>query len=217
MTNQTHGPAGITYFEEVKRKLIHLSSLWMVAAIILLPRWPLAAAFAVLLLLNLLVERARAERLPVLTPLYDLFFGRMLRTEPKPGQWIISGGPYVFAAALLATALFPLPASAVAMAVMLLGDTAAALVGRRFGRHKTVNGKSIEGIAAFIAVGLAGAAIVLAICRAEPVYYLMAGLGIVPAAAAELFEKQLRLDDNFSIPLVMGFFVALPNLWSLLA
>ena len=27
---------------------------------------------------------------------------------------------------------------------------------------------------------------------------------IFPAAAAELFEKQLRIDDNFSIPLIMG-------------
>ena len=27
---------------------------------------------------------------------------------------------------------------------------------------------------------------------------------LFPAAAAELFEKQLRLDDNFSIPLIVG-------------
>lgn len=210
MDNTANNPAGISYREEIKRKLIHLSSLWMVAAIIWLPRWPLAAALLLMFVLNLLLERARALRKPGLTPLYDFFFGGMLRSEPRRDQWVISGGPYVFAAALLSTALFPLPASAAALAAMLLGDTAAALIGRRFGRHKTVNGKSFEGVAAFVAAGLAGSFAVLALCGADPVYYRWALAGILPAAAAELFEKQLKIDDNFSIPLVMGAFLSIP-------
>lgn len=202
-------PAGITYREEVKRKLIHLSSLWMVAAMCILPRWPLAIAFAVMLVLNLLIERGRADRLPILTPGYDFFFGRMLRQEPRRGQWIVSGGPYVFAAAALCSILFPPPAAAAAMAVMLLGDTAAALVGRRFGRHKTYNHKSIEGIVAFLFVGFAGAALALLAQGAPNVYYFWAALAVFPAAAAELFEKQLHIDDNFSIPLAVGAVLSL--------
>ena len=61
----------ITYREEVKRKLIHLSSLWIPTAMCLLPRWPLCLFFAVLLILNLLVERARAKQMPIITPLYE--------------------------------------------------------------------------------------------------------------------------------------------------
>ena len=207
-----HGAAGISYAGEVKRKLIHLSSLWMVAAICLFPRGELAVFFTVLLALSLIVERLRSARMPVLTPVYDFFFGRMLRKEPAKGAWVISGGPYVFAAAALACALFPSMAAGGAMAAMLIGDTAAALIGRRFGKHKTVNGKSFEGLAAFIIAGFAATALVLFLLGAAPVFYGWALVGIFPAAAAELFEKQLRLDDNFSIVLTMGVFLSMPFL-----
>lgn len=35
-------------------------------------------------------------------------------------------------------------------------------------------------------------------------FYFAGYLALFLAAAAELFEKQLRLDDNFSIPLIVG-------------
>lgn len=206
------GNAGISYQNELRRKLIHLSSLWMVAAMCLIPRWPLALAFFIMLIFNLILERARACEIPVLTPLYDFFFGRMLRFKPERHHWIISGGPYVFASALLCVVLFPPPAAACAMAVMLLGDTAAALIGRKFGRHKTVNGKSWEGIAAFLVAGFLGSALVLYLSGAGAIFYLLSLIGVFPAAAVELFEKQLKIDDNFSIPLAMGTVLSLP-LW----
>ncbi|MBO5762710.1 MAG: phosphatidate cytidylyltransferase [Lentisphaeria bacterium] len=201
--------APISYQQEVRRKLIHLSSLWMPTAMCFLPRFPLATAFLILLILNLLVEHARAAGNPVITPVYDFFFGRMLRFQPKPGQWIVSGGPYVFASAAMSLFLFPSPVAAAAMTVMLLGDTAAALIGRKFGKHKTVNGKSLEGVAAFLLAGYAGAAVCLALCNMPGIFFLMAAPGVLLAAIAELFEKQIRLDDNFSIPLAMGGMLSL--------
>lgn len=175
----------ITYFEELKRKLIHLSSLWMVFAVVLIPnRWITAGLFAFLLAGTLLWEHAYACRRPVLTPLYGFFFGRMLRKEPEPGAWIVSGGSYVLMAALLVTVLYAPLAAGGALAVMLTGDAAAALIGRRFGRHRAPNNKSWEGVAA-----------------------------IIPACAAELFEKQLHIDDNFSIPVIIGFGLQL-GLWT---
>ena len=133
----------IPYRDEFRRKLVHLSSLWMPAAMCFLPRLPLCLAFGILCLLNLLVEHAYAAGTPWLVRLYDRFFGGMLRNAPGKGQWIISGGPYVFASACLTLALFPREIAACGMAVMLIGDTAAALIGRRFGRTRIINGKSL--------------------------------------------------------------------------
>ena len=97
----------ISYREECKRKLVHLSSLWMVVAILLLPgRWTAAILYAVMLVLNLLCEHAYACNVPVITPLYGAIFGKMLRDEPRHGQWIVSGSPYVLAAAFLVSLLF---------------------------------------------------------------------------------------------------------------
>ena len=84
------------------------------------------------------------------------------------------------------------------------GDAAAALIGRKYGKHKTVNGKSWEGFFAFIIVGYAALAIVLFIPGLLREFYLWGLAGVVLAAAAELFQKQLKVDDNFSIPLCVG-------------
>lgn len=195
----------ITYFEELKRKGIHLSSLWMVVAIILIPdRRITAAIFAVLLVITLLFEHAYACNWPVMGPMYGFFFRKMLRKPPAPGAWIVSGGAYVLAAALLVVILYAPLAAAGALAVMLTGDAAAALIGRRFGRHKASNNKSYEGVAAFIVVGAVALSILFAATEAPCKFYFAGYLALFPAAAAELFEKQLRLDDNFSIPLIVG-------------
>ncbi|WP_288608854.1 hypothetical protein [uncultured Victivallis sp.] len=204
----------ITYFEELKRKLIHLSSLWMVFAVVLIPnRWITAGLFAFLLAGTLLWEHAYACRRPVLTPLYGFFFGRMLRKEPEPGAWIVSGGSYVLMAALLVTVLYAPLAAGGALAVMLTGDAAAALIGRRFGRHRAPNNKSWEGVAAFLLVGGGVLALYLASVGAPPRLFLAGAAAIIPACAAELFEKQLHIDDNFSIPVIIGFGLQL-GLWT---
>jgi len=194
----------IPFRDELRRKAVHLSSLWMPVAICFVPRWLMFGIFAFLAAGNLLVEHAYANKVPFVVRIYDVFFGGMLRQEPQPGQWIISGGPYVLMSAAMNTLLFPTPIAAAGMAAMLLGDTAAALIGRRFGRHKTVNGKSFEGFFAFIAAAALGMAFFLHLCGAP----LLMLAGTIPAAVAgalaELFEKQLHIDDNFSIPLAAG-------------
>ena len=59
--------AAISYWEEIKRKLVHLSSLWMVAAIIFIPRifhhgsWICAGTFLFCLLLTLVSEHDYAN------------------------------------------------------------------------------------------------------------------------------------------------------------
>ncbi len=197
----------IPYRQEVYRKLIHLSSFWMVALIWFFP-YPemlLFCIFAICLVLNLLVEHAYANGVRWIRTVYSFFFGRMLRDQVRPGQWVISGSPPVWAAAALVTLLFPQMTAAIALGVMLLADTAAALIGRRFGKHKTVNGKSLEGVAAF---WLAGIALALSMLAAGDALTLPTGcaavIGVILASVAELFEKQLRMDDNFTIPVITG-------------
>lgn len=195
----------ITYGEELKRKLIHLSSLWMVFAVYLIPSRPVAAGlFAFLLAATLISEHAYACGWPVLAPLYGFLFGRMLRKKPEPGAWIVSGGSYVLMAALLVTVLYEREAAGGAMTVMLTGDAAAALIGRRFGRHKAPNNKSWEGVAAFLVVSGIALGTYLALIGAPAALYLGGAIALFPACVAELFERQLHVDDNFSIPVVVG-------------
>lgn len=206
MSEQAQQP--IPYFQEVLRKLVHLSSLWMVAAIWFFP-WNviyLFYIFATCLILNMLCEYAYSCQVPVITPIYRFFFKKMLRGEVKRGQWVISGGPPVWAAAAMVCLLFrPQEVAAIALGVMLIADTAAALIGRKFGKHKTVNGKSVEGVIAFCVAGWIFSITLLYFGELLTCFTLCGALlGVFLAAMAELYEKQLHMDDNFSIPLVSG-------------
>ncbi|MDD4817183.1 MAG: hypothetical protein PHI85_04360 [Victivallaceae bacterium] len=205
----------ISYGGEVRRKLVHLSSLWMPLVMVAAGedrRRVMCAGFALLFVVSMAVERMYVLNVPVIAPLYGLVFGGMLRRRPSPRQWLVSGGPHVLAASAFSLLLFPVSVAAAAMAVMLLGDTAAALVGRRFGRHR-INGKSWEGTAAFVVFGYAGAALFLALSGGGFLHYLTALPAVMFAAAVELFAAQLRVNDNFSIPAAFGAVMVLSTVF----
>jgi dolichol kinase len=203
-TRQVGKMTQIPYIQEVKRKLVHLSSLWMAAALLFLPRSFCAILFGTMTVLTVLLEYAHYRKVPVLWQCYDFFFGRMLR-DYGDGRFHLSGGAPVLAAACLSAVCFAAPYSAFAMAVMLLGDTAAALVGRRFGRHRAFNGKSLEGLFAFLAVGFLVVATGCAAYGCPGAVWCGGAAGVAVASALEFFNRELHLDDNFTIPLAVGF------------
>jgi dolichol kinase len=108
-----------------------------------------------------------------------------------------------FATALVVIGLLFEPMiCAVAVIILGLADPAAAVVGRRLGRLKLVNGRTVEGSATFVVVGALAATAVLRIWHPElsPGAALIIALGAaVPAALAELYSR--RIDDNFSVPM----------------
>lgn len=107
-----------------------------------------------------------------------------------------------------ATALFllalasPAFASATALAVLGIGDPVAGLVGRRWGKHPLVGGRTLEGSVSFAVGGTLAAFVVLSICHSGaswPLLLLVAAAGAVAGAVGEAASR--RLDDNFVVPL----------------
>ena len=67
----------IPYRQELLRKTVHLSSIWMPVALFYLPRLFNVILFGVCAVLNVLIEIAVFRRVPVVTPLYKALFGKM--------------------------------------------------------------------------------------------------------------------------------------------
>lgn len=200
----------ITYTQEILRKLIHLSSLWMVVSLGILPRSWNVCLFAMLLFVQSFIEYGYYRKWPLLVATYGRFFGRMLRENETGETFRLSGAPYVIAAALMVALLFERTISMVALSTMLIGDTCAALIGRKFGRHKINEGtKSIEGAAAFWISSVVVLAFFTVFYSQPPAFAVMGTAGITIAMLAEIYEKQIRMDDNFSIPLTMGISLSL--------
>ncbi len=89
----------------------------------------------------------------------------------------------------------------VPVAVLTFADPAAALIGRRFGRTKLVNGRSLEGSSTFFVVGTIAAMLVAWLgAGLTPGLALAVGAGAaLVGAVAELYSR--RIDDNLSVPL----------------
>lgn len=150
----------------------------------------------------------------VFPKLNDVLMGVFGRVSHPHEAWRVNSATW-YATALTVLALIGNPlVAAVAVTVLGFADPAAGLVGRRWGRIKLVNGRSLEGTGTFFVVGTLvafavsaglhglglGPALLVAVCAA------------LPAALAELFSRVL--DDNFTVPLAAagGALVALQAL-----
>ncbi|MGE0707468.1 MAG: diacylglycerol/polyprenol kinase family protein [Planctomycetota bacterium] len=121
--------------------------------------------------------------------------------HPHERRHVNSATWYTTALLVLAVLFIP-KVCVVALAIMGLADPAAAFVGRRWGRIRLVNGRSLEGTATFFVVGTLAALATLSIWHPEVrlgVALLMALGAAFAGALTELFSK--RVDDNLSIPI----------------
>ena len=112
--------------------------------------------------------------------------------------------PYAIAI-LLTLITFPKTVALIAIYTLAIADPLSALVGITWGRRRIVPNKSLEGSAAFCAATVAITAIVLrvtTVVAAGPIAAAAIAIGL----AGAVFEMlPIRLDDNLTIPLFVGF------------
>lgn len=118
----------------------------------------------------------------------------------------VNSSTYYVTALLLLSIFAPLRAAEVGVVVLGLADPAAGLIGRRFGRTRLRESRSLEGTLGFVVVGALAAAGWLALVHASavavPALLILAAVGGVAGAVTELFST--RLDDNFTIPVAVA-------------
>lgn len=186
---------------EFYRKLIHLSSLWIPGLIYLVPENTAIAIFGFLFFGDLLLEYANFRKWRWARKSFGVFFCKTLRQkETKRSRFQVSGGLYVLLAAILCTLLFSQPIAMIALTVMLISDTLAALVGKAMGTRKIYKNKSLEGTDAFFVSSL----IIMMLYTPLYTFNYASVLACMAAVIAEVFEDKIKIDDNISIPLFVG-------------
>lgn len=130
-------------------------------------------------------------------------FGPLMRADELPrdrGGVIFNGATCVLVGAALLALLFPLRIAVPVLTMTMLADAAAALVGRRWGRHSWGRGSStVEGTTAFLLTGTAVMAAFGSIAS------FPALTGVVGAALVEALP--LPVNDNIRVPLVAAALV----------
>jgi diacylglycerol kinase (CTP) len=114
--------------------------------------------------------------------------------------------PYAIAV-LLTILTVPKPAALIAIYTLAIADPAAAVVGISWGRHRLGPERSLEGSAAFFAATLAIALLVLGAATAASGGTVLAAALLIAVLAAACELVPLRIDDNLTIPLFVGFAV----------
>ncbi len=190
-------PDILTYRQEVYRKIVHISSsgiailLWYFGKDAMLP-WVLAVA-----ILFPILDWLR-KYIPLLKKLYFILFG--IITRPYEHQ-VLSGASWVFMGAGFTAYLFNEKVAVIALLIMSLSDSAAALIGIQYGTTRLFN-KSLEGTLAFL---ISTYLIIFLLSSASLMLLLIVS---ITATAIELLSTP-KFNDNILIPVATAFILTL--------
>ncbi|MDB5035884.1 MAG: Dolichol kinase [Chlorobi bacterium] len=189
----------ISMRSEFQRKMIHLSSFGIPILYSLLPKSTMLWLLVPATVLGLVIEYLRVRSEPVDRVIQKLFGGMLRSHERRGGKARVSGATWVLLSATICILLFPKVVMITGFVVLIVSDTVAALIGRRFGRHRFLE-KSVEGSSAF-AVSAILMVIIVALLFHAPWQFIAAGaVASVVAAVVEAMSYGVNIDDNLTIP-----------------
>lgn len=198
-------PPPISLRSEAARKALHLVSLVVPAAMLALGRETALVAGGAVAAVAVAADVLRA-RSPGFARFIGRWFGWMMRAEEQPdvpGPVVLNGATWVLVTAFLLALLFPLRVGMPVFIAFMLGDAAAALVGRAVGKHRWPGTRrTVEGSAAFVAVALAVLLALPAVAGAAVVRPSLPVAVAVAVAMAAVEALPVRLNDNVRVPLV---------------
>ena len=193
--------ATIHYRDEVVRKLIHLCSLSIPVIYYFITRTEALIILSVFTFVALLMDMLRFFS-PGFGIAFLSIFGFLLRKHELDHQKKnLNGATYVLISALICVLFFPKVIFVTAFSILIISDSMAALIGRKYGRHKFIS-KSFEGTLAFF---LSGTAVVLLTPKIEGSLAEIL-IGIFGAAVGAIIENISFgwMDDNLSVPISIG-------------
>ena len=193
----------ISFYNEFRRKAIHLFALTIPIGYFLLPKTPSLLILSPFVAGAIMIDIVRLRKLP-LHGFLNRLLGSVLRDHEEED---FAGASYILSASFLSILLFHKSVAIAAISFIILGDIAAALIGRRFGKTKIpwsltkVNPfgndrKSLEGSLSCLFMCL----VVAMVIPQLPLW-----IGIIGAVTATVAEGiSLPINDNFSVPLLSG-------------
>lgn len=181
---------------EIYRKLIHLSSIWIPAMLLIKGKQVTLMVTFILLIVMGIFETLRHKKGMVgnIVEKFSIIF----RKSELAGT--ITGASYFLLACFLVTLFFPIFIAVMSLLVLIISDTAAAIIGKKWGKVK-FNNKTLEGSSAFFISAVI-------ICILGKLFFSGAVISFAAIIVScfgttlfELFAKNFKVDDNLLIPL----------------
>ncbi len=183
---------------ELLRQLVHLSGLLFVLIAQFLGRiWSVAMFLAIAMYFLLYYEYVKRSK--SLIGFRKIVFFFETRSKGRP----FSGAFWFYAGSTLSFIFFPLNIASASVAILAVGDSFSTIFGVRFGGHKLIGKKSLEGSLAFLM-----GSFLISLFFVNP---LPGFIGSFTAMVVELFtppkmgrKSHWIVDDNLLIPIISG-------------
>lgn len=190
----------ISFIQEVYRKATHMGALVIPMGYYLLGLEK-GQALAIMIPITIgmiLLDIARLRDWSIWHNIFSKAFSRMIRSHEQAGDW--TGATYILTSSCFTIGLYDKPIAIAALSFIIVGDSFAAVLGRRYGKHK-FGRKSVEGSLAC----LAGTLIVAVLTPG--LAWQVAVAGAVVATVVEALSA--HIDDNVSVPILSGLAMTL--------
>jgi dolichol kinase len=197
----SHEKEDISFFNEVIRKATHLGALIVPGGyyVLQLEKNEMLAIMVPISLLMFIIDIARLRNWKFWTKFASKFLSPIIREHEMKGDF--TGASYILMSFCLTIALYSKPIAVTAISFIIVGDSFAALLGRRFGKIKFYRNKTIAG-----SVGCLIGMLIVAVL--VPDMYLP--IAIIGAVFGTIFEAfSFGVDDNVTVPILSGLFMTL--------
>jgi dolichol kinase len=197
-------PSATRHDVQLGRRLFHLMNgvSTATAYAVLLTHEQVIHVFGTIACIVYLVDRVRIAYPEVVARRTPWVNRLLVRAEEQVRESAMI--PYAIAVLLTIIAV-PKPAALIAIYTLAVADPLAAVVGIRWGRRKIAEHRSLEGSLAFFGATLAITALVLRWTTPASGWSVTGAAVTVAVCAAVCEVLPLRIDDNMTIPLFVGF------------
>ena len=190
----------ITFGQELLRKATHIGALIIPGGyyVLTLSKQEMLIIMVPITVGMIVLDISRLRQWPLWTGFAGKILSPLIRRHETAGDF--TGATYILLSVCLTVALYSKPVAIAALAFIIVGDSLAALIGRRYGRHR-IGRKTLEGSLAC----LFGTVLVALVVPGLPIGIRL--LGAVIAAIGEALP--LGVDDNLSVPILSGLAMTL--------
>ena len=205
----------IQYRDELVRKLIHLFSLSIPIIYYFIPTSTSIIILSAFTAFAFVVDGGRFVSKSFAKLFYGMFGFLLRKHELDKDKKNLTGATYVLLSALICALIFPKVIFVTAFTILIISDTMAALIGRKFGKRKFLS-KSLEGTLSFFI----SASIVVLLTPKVGNYTMEFVIGFIAAFVSAIVENISSgyADDNLSVPISAGltmwilYYIFFPNL-----
>lgn len=183
--------------KEILRKLIHLSSLWVVIVYIFLPKHISIILIAIITIILVYLDLNKKNN-TLAAKIFPLFKS-IKREHELNGK--LTGASYFMIASLIVILIASKPLAVNALLVLIFADSFAALIGKKYGNIIIVGQKTLQGTLAFFISSLIISFIVIYF-YSLPIYkYISTIIISMFVTYIELYSNTWKIDDNLLIPI----------------